>query len=50
MAIELLSDDEKHAKFKEQAFAQANKFDIHNIIPIYESLYSRFCTMECETH
>jgi len=46
-AIELLGDEEKHQQFKEQAFAQANRFDIHNIVPLYEKLYSRFCTMEC---
>lgn len=47
-AIEILNDPEKHAQFKEQAYEMACAFDIHNIIPVYEKLYSRFCTMECE--
>jgi N-acetyl-alpha-D-glucosaminyl L-malate synthase BshA len=46
-ATEILKDDARHAQFKERAFEQANRFDIHNIIPVYEKLYSRFCTMEC---
>ena len=46
-AVEILRDDARHAQFKERAFEQANRFDIHNIIPVYEKLYSRFCTMEC---
>lgn len=47
-AIELLSDDEKLELFKREAFEQANRYDIHNIVPVYEKLYSRFCKMECE--
>jgi len=46
-AIEILRDDETLAIFKQNAYEQACKFDIHNIIPVYEKLYSRFCTMEC---
>lgn len=46
-AIELLSNDELLQTFKQQAYDQACKFDIHNIVPQYEDLYSRFCTMEC---
>jgi N-acetyl-alpha-D-glucosaminyl L-malate synthase BshA len=46
-AIELLQDDEKLAEFKQSAYEQACKFDINNIIPVYENLYSRFCTMAC---
>ncbi len=45
-AIELLSDEEKLLKFKQAAYEQACTFDIHNIIPIYEKLYSRFCKMD----
>ncbi len=41
-AIELLSDKEMLARFKENAMAQSDRFDIHNIVPIYESLYNRF--------
>jgi N-acetyl-alpha-D-glucosaminyl L-malate synthase BshA len=46
-AIKILEDEETLATFKQNAFAQAQRFDIHNIIPVYEKLYSRFCTMEC---
>jgi L-malate glycosyltransferase len=45
-AIGLLSNDAEMAKMKEQAFEQANKHDIRNVIPQYEKLYSRFCRME----
>jgi N-acetyl-alpha-D-glucosaminyl L-malate synthase BshA len=47
-AIDLLQDDALLQQFKQQAFEQAQQYDIHNIIPVYEKLYSRFCTMECE--
>ncbi len=46
-AIELLSNDEMLQQFKQQAFDQAVKYDIQNIIPLYEKLYSRFCRIEC---
>lgn len=46
-AIELLSDDEKLDHFKQQAYEQACKYDIQNIVPVYEKLYGRFCRMEC---
>ena len=42
-AIEILQDNQKLQAMKEAAFVHANKFDITNIIPIYETLYSRFC-------
>jgi N-acetyl-alpha-D-glucosaminyl L-malate synthase BshA len=45
-AVEILSDDEKLSTFKKNAFEQASRFDIHNIIPIYEKLYSRFCRLD----
>ena len=45
-AVDLLKDEEKLAQFKQQAFEQASRFDIHNIVPQYEKLYSRFCEME----
>jgi len=38
-AIQLLQDDELLKKFKKQAFQQAKKFDIVNILPLYEDLY-----------
>lgn len=41
-AIELLSDESKLQYFREQAAAQANQFDIDNIVPRYEELYNRF--------
>lgn len=46
-AIEILGYEDTLATFKKNAFEQANKFDIQNIIPLYEKLYSRFCSMEC---
>jgi N-acetyl-alpha-D-glucosaminyl L-malate synthase BshA len=47
-AIRLLSDDALLKQFKVKAKAQAMKFDLHNIVPQYEKLYSRFCRMTCE--
>lgn len=44
-AIDLLRDDAKMATMKEAAYRQAVRFDITNIIPVYEKLYSRFCRM-----
>jgi len=45
-AIQLLSNPDYLAGMKEKAFQQACTFDISNIIPQYEKLYSRFCRME----
>ncbi len=39
--MELLRDDVKLAQFKKNAFAQAQKFDIRNILPIYEAFYEK---------
>lgn len=48
-AIAVLKDEELLAKMKEQAYEQACKFDIQNIIPIYEKMYSKYCRMDqCE--
>lgn len=47
LAIEILSNDEALAHLKQGAYEQALKFDIHNIVPLYEKLYSRFCEMSC---
>lgn len=44
-ALSILQNDDKLQQMKEAAFAQACKFDIKNIIPLYEKLYSRFCRM-----
>ena len=40
-AISILSDETTHRQFRANALAQANKFDIHNILPQYEALYKR---------
>ncbi len=40
-AVDLLSDKEKLQAFKEQAFGQAKKFDLLNILPRYEKLYEK---------
>ncbi|MDB5190852.1 MAG: bshA [Segetibacter sp.] len=47
-AIELLSDEVVLARFKQNAFEQAQRFDIQNIIPVYEKLYSKYCRMDCQ--
>jgi len=41
-ALSILRNDETLKGFKERAKAHALKFDIHNIIPLYEKLYERF--------
>lgn len=41
-AIDLLKNEEMLAKFKANAYAQAEKFDIQHIVPMYEKLYDRF--------
>ncbi|MCC7030127.1 MAG: N-acetyl-alpha-D-glucosaminyl L-malate synthase BshA, partial [Chitinophagaceae bacterium] len=38
-SLELLQDDTKLLQFKKNALAQAEKFNINNIIPQYEKLY-----------
>ncbi len=38
-ALLILKDKETHDRFKANAFAQANKFDIDSIVPKYEELY-----------
>ena len=45
-AIELLCDEILLEKIKQQAYDQAVRFDISNIVPEYEKLYSRFCRMD----
>lgn len=40
-AISILKDDETLKVFKANALAQAKKFDIKTIVPIYEKLYER---------
>ena len=41
-ALSILRDDKTLKRFKEKAAAHARKFDITNIIPVYEKLYERF--------
>jgi N-acetyl-alpha-D-glucosaminyl L-malate synthase BshA len=41
-AIAILKDEEVLQKFKKNAAQHALKFDIHNIVPLYENLYERF--------
>ncbi|MDO8998772.1 MAG: N-acetyl-alpha-D-glucosaminyl L-malate synthase BshA [Bacteroidota bacterium] len=38
-ALKLLTDEKLFNQFRENAFAQAKKFDIVNILPMYEKLY-----------
>ena len=40
-AINLLNNNDLLAQFKKQAFEVANRFDIANIMPIYEDLYKK---------
>jgi len=40
-AIRILEDDDTLEKFKNNARKEAAKFDIQNIVPLYESLYKR---------
>ncbi|MCH4823149.1 N-acetyl-alpha-D-glucosaminyl L-malate synthase BshA [Gramella lutea] len=40
-AISILGDREKLTKFKKQARIAAEKFDINNIVPMYEELYQK---------
>jgi N-acetyl-alpha-D-glucosaminyl L-malate synthase BshA len=45
-AIKLLSDEKLLAKFKENAYTQAKKFDINIILPMYEKLYQELASKE----
>lgn len=40
-ALKILSNDAIHQQFKENARLEAIKFDIKNIVPIYESIYQK---------
>jgi len=40
-AIKILSDDAVLARFKENAFENAQRFDIVNILPLYEAVYEK---------
>jgi len=41
-ALKILRDPNVLQQFKERAAAHAKKFDIANIVPVYEKLYERF--------
>jgi len=41
-AMKILGDDDILKKFKSNAAAHAKKYDISNIVPLYEKLYERF--------
>jgi len=41
-AISILQDDSSLKEFKKRSAAHAKKYDIHNIVPLYEKLYERF--------
>jgi N-acetyl-alpha-D-glucosaminyl L-malate synthase BshA len=41
-AVSILKDEERLQKFKAASAEHANKFDIHNIVPMYEQLYEQF--------
>jgi N-acetyl-alpha-D-glucosaminyl L-malate synthase BshA len=41
-AIKILRDENVLKQFKEKAAAHARKYDISNIVPLYEKLYERF--------
>jgi N-acetyl-alpha-D-glucosaminyl L-malate synthase BshA len=45
-ALSLLKDDVRMQQFKNQARIQAAKFDIKQILPMYENLYSRLTGMD----
>tara|TARA_R110002012_G_scaffold283304_2_gene473610 strand:- start:61750 stop:62892 length:1143 start_codon:yes stop_codon:yes gene_type:complete len=40
-AIKILSDDAVLSRFKENAFENAQRFDIVNILPLYEAVYEK---------
>tara|TARA_B100000614_G_scaffold254589_1_gene270126 strand:+ start:216 stop:1340 length:1125 start_codon:yes stop_codon:yes gene_type:complete len=40
-SFEILSDQKKHAEFKNNAFNRAKKFDIKNILPKYINIYKK---------
>ena len=45
-ALDILEDDDRLNEFKRRAAAHAKKYDISNIVPIYEKLYERFLVMQ----
>jgi glycosyltransferase involved in cell wall biosynthesis len=49
-AIRILKDDATLQQFREEARKQAERFDIKNIVPVYEELYARFVTDKALLH
>ena len=49
-ALEILKDEAVLKLFKANAAAHAKKYDISNIIPLYEKLYERFLDTEETYH
>jgi len=45
-ALDILEDDDTLNEFKKRAAAHAKKYDIANIVPIYEKLYERFLVLQ----
>ncbi len=45
-AIDVLNNETLLEDMKEAAFAQAERFDIQNIIPQYENIYRRYCRLD----
>ncbi|MFD0862409.1 N-acetyl-alpha-D-glucosaminyl L-malate synthase BshA [Sungkyunkwania multivorans] len=44
-ALEILKDEETLEKFKQNAYDEAKKFDINNIVPLYEQIYDKAFSM-----
>ena len=43
-AIKLLTDEKLFKQFCENSFSQAKKFDIVNILPMYEKIYQQLAS------
>lgn len=41
-ALSILKDEKVLKEFKERAAIHASRFDIHNVVPLYEKLYEKF--------
>ncbi len=49
-ALSILKDEKVLQEFKQRAALHARKFDITNIVPLYENLYARFLPVESVVH
>lgn len=49
-AIHILEDEDRFETYKENAIAQARKFDLKNILPMYEDWYRRVLKQFSETN